>query len=150
MVLQRWDPFTELRRMDDMMNRLWRGFTDVDGESRGPETWGIPLDVEARGDEVVVTASVPGIKPDDIQLSIEDNVLTIRAETRSEDEQKSDGYLVRERRAGNFYRALRLPDSVDPDRAESHYENGVLSIHFPKAESKKAKQIPVRTTTTAA
>jgi len=150
MVLQRWDPFTELRRMDDMMNRFWRGFGDLDAESRGAETWGIPLDVELRGDEVVVTASVPGIKPDDIQLSIEDNVLTIRAETRSEDEQKSDGYLVRERRAGNFYRALRLPDSVDPDRAESHYENGVLSVRFPKAESKKAKQIPVRTTTTAA
>ena len=145
MVLQRWTPFVELRRMDDMMSRLLHGFSDADSDSRAVEAWSVPLDVEIKDDDVVVSASLPGIKPDDIQVSIEDNILTIRAESEAENEKKSDGCLVRERRSGSFYRALRLPDSVDPERGESHYENGVLTIRVPKAESKKAKQIPVRT-----
>ncbi|MBM3924488.1 MAG: Hsp20/alpha crystallin family protein [SAR202 cluster bacterium] len=139
MTLMRWDPFTELRRMEENMNRLWRGFTS-DG---GNEAWALPLDVMEEGDNIVIHASVPGVKPENINVMVENNVLTIRAETKEEKEGKEGDYLMRERRFGSFYRSLRLPDTVDTERAKTTYENGVLKLSFPKMESKKAKQLKV-------
>ena len=89
-------------------------------------------------------ASLPGVSPDNIQVSIEDNVLTIRGETASHFENTEGNYLMRERRSGSFHRSLRLPDTVDQDRAEPRYEHGVLTINLPKAEAKKAKQFDVK------
>jgi HSP20 family protein len=140
MVLQRWDPFRDLRQMEDTMNRLWRGFG---GSAAGTEDWNISLDVVQRPDEIVVKASVPGVKPDDIDVAIEDNILTIRAERKTEYEEEGSIYLVRERQIGSFYRALRLPDTVDAGKVTSHYEDGVLTISLPKAEEKKKKQIKI-------
>jgi HSP20 family protein len=125
--------------MEENMNRLWRGFP---GEG-GSEAWAVPLDVVEEGDNIVVHASVPGVDPDDINVTVENNVLTIRAETKDEKETKEGDYLMRERRYGSFYRSLRLPDTVDTDRAQTTCENGVLSLSFPKMESKKAKQLKV-------
>ena len=144
MVLQRWDPFRDLRQMEDTMNRLWRRFGDSPIYREGAEDWNILIDVIQKEDEIEVKASIPGISPDDIDVSIEDNVLTMRAEKTEETEDKDTSYLVRERRFGSFYRALRLPETVDADKIESHYENGVLTITMPKAEEKKKKQIQVK------
>ena len=80
------------------------------------EAWAAPLDVVADGDDFVVRASLPGVSPDNIQVSIEDNVLTIRGETASHFENTEGNYLMRERRSGSFHRSLRLPDTVDQDR----------------------------------
>jgi HSP20 family protein len=147
MTLQRWDPFNELRRMQETMNNLWRGFgagtTAGTTEGQEMETWAVPLDVVQQGDNVVIRASMPGVNPDNIDVSIEDNVLTIRGESAHESEHKEGNYLMRERRSGSFYRALRLPDTVDTDQAHPFYEHGVLTITIPKAESKKAKQLKV-------
>jgi HSP20 family protein len=142
MVLQRWDPFNELRQMQNTMNRLWRGFGGGT-EAQEMETWAVPLDVLQEGDNFIVRASIPGVNPDDIQVSIEDNVLTIRAQSAYESEHKEGNYLMRERRTGSFHRALRLPDTVDTDQAHPFYEHGVLTITIPKAEAKKAKQLKV-------
>lgn len=141
MVMQRWDPFRELRQMDETMNRLWRGFGGVQA---GTEDWNISLDVVQREDEVVVKASVPGMKPDGIDLSLEDNVLTIRAERKPDFEDDKSVYLIQERPTGSFYRALRLPETVDSNKIQSAYENGVLTITLPKAEEKKKKQIKIQ------
>lgn len=141
MVMQRWDPFRDLRQMEDTMNRLWRGFG---GTPAGVEDWNIALDVVQRPDEIVVNASIPGVKADDIDLSIEDNILTLRAERKTDYEEEGSVYLVRERQFGSFYRALRLPDTVDASKVRSTYENGVLSIVLPKAEEKKKKQIKIQ------
>ncbi len=140
MVLQRWDPFRELRQMDDTMNRLWRGFGGV---RPGDEEWNILLDVIQKPNEILVKASVPGVKPEEIDLSIEDNILTLRAERRIEKEAEEGDYLIRERATGSFYRALRLPDTVDTTKVESVYENGILTISLPKAEEKKKQQIRI-------
>jgi HSP20 family protein len=86
---------------------------------------------------------MPGINPDNIDVSIEDNVITIRGQSAHESEHQESNYLMRERRSGSFYRALRLPDTVDTHQAQPHYEHGVLTITIPKAESKKAKQLKV-------
>ncbi len=141
MVMQRFDPFIELKQMQDTLGRIWRGAGSSPTADGDMETWAIPLDVAEEGDNFVVKASLPGVHPDDIKVHIEDNVLTIRGHTSSEHEHKDGNYLMHERRTGNFYRALRLPDSVDTDKGTPYYENGVLTISIPKAESKKAKEL---------
>ena len=142
MVLQRWYPMYELRRMHDAMNRRWREF-GVATEDADRMRWAIPIDVVEEGDDYLVRASLPGVSPDDIDVSIEDHVLAIKAETQAEQERKEGGYLVKERRAGSFRRSLRLPKTVDTDKAETLFENGVLTITLPKAEATKAKRLKV-------
>ncbi len=137
MVLRRWGSPGELGHMENAMNRLLHGWRNE------VEHWSIPLDVLQKADEVQVKASLPGIKPEEIDIAIEDNVLTIKAESTAESETEEAGYLVRERSFGSFFRALRLPDSIDPEKVRSTYENGVLKITLPKAEEKKRKQIKV-------
>jgi HSP20 family protein len=141
MVMQRWDPFRDLRQMDETVNRLWRGFGGVQTDT---ENWNISLDVVQRPDEIVVKASIPGVKPEAIELAIEDNILTLRADRKPDFEDDKSVYLVQERPTGSFYRALRLPDTVDANKVQSNYENGVLTIVLPKAEEKKKKQIKIQ------
>ena len=142
MVLQPWAPIYELRRMRQAMDRHWRGFGFAANgiQRRG---WAIPLDVVEEGDDLLVRASLPGVNAEDIDVSIENLVLTIKAETKAGEEQKEGGYLMKERRAGSFHRSLRLPDTVDTEKAETRYDNGLLTVTLPKAESKKAKSIKV-------
>lgn len=143
MVLQRWAPMSELRRMDDMMNRLWRGHSGSSGAEAAPEEWAVPIDVRQDGDSITVDASMPGIDAENISATVDDRVLTIKGETCTETEQKDERYYLRECRAGAFHRSVRLPETVDTDKAESTYQNGVLSISFPKQESKKARSLPI-------
>ena len=142
MGLQRWDPRYELRRMHETMNRHRRafGFNYADTERK---EWAIPVDVREDGDDILVRASLPGVNPDDIDVSIENHVLAIKAKTTADQERKEVGYLIKERRAGSFHRALQLPDTVDTDKAKTLYENGVLTVTLPKADTKKAKRLEV-------
>ncbi len=140
-MLQRWEPFRELRRMDEVMNRLWRGqFRDG---IREIDKWAVPLDVVEDDDKIIVRATLPGVKPEDINVTLENEVLTIDAETKTETEERKETFLVRERRAGKFHRKLRLPDTVDSDKVDTKYENGIVEITFPKAEAKKARRISI-------
>jgi HSP20 family protein len=141
MVIQRWDPFRDLRQMDETMNKLWRGFGSAPS---GTEDWNISMDVVQRPDEIVVKASIPGIKPESIDLTIEDNILTLRTDRKPDFEDDKSVYLVQERPTGSFYRALRLPETVDANKVQSTYENGVLTIVLNKAEEKKKKQIKIQ------
>ncbi len=146
-MIQRWDPFSDLRQVQDTMDRMWRRL-GTDGQepagTTGIEAWAVPLDVIQRGDATVVRASMPGVSPEDIEVSIEDDVLTIRGQTAEEYTGEQDAFLMRERRSGSFHRALRLPDPLDPDAVEPHYDHGVLTITIPKAEAKRARQLRVR------
>jgi len=144
MVMQRWDPVNELRQMENTMNRLWRGFAGVPSYRDGMEDWNIPIDVIQKSDMILVKASLPGFAPDGIDVAVEDNVLTIKAEKKAEIEQEGETYLIHERAIGSYYRALRLPDTVDTGKIQSTFENGVLTISLPKAEEKKRKQIKVK------
>ncbi|KPK22348.1 MAG: hypothetical protein AMJ70_06230 [Dehalococcoidia bacterium SG8_51_3] len=146
MVLQRWDPFRELRQMEDTVNRLWRGFVGSPSYREGTEDWNILIDVIQKKEAIEVKASIPGVAPEGIEVAVEDNVLTLRAERKLEIEGEEATYLIQERPTGSFYRALRLPDTVDTNKIESHYNNGVLTITMPKAEEKKKKQIQVKVT----
>ncbi len=150
MVLTRWDPLYEIRRAHRLATRRWAGFPPfITGAGAGyfdrsaRKDWTIPLDIVKDGDSVTVKASLPGVLPEDIDVTIEGGVLNIKADTKVEEEREDGGYVVRERRAGSFHRSLRLSDNVDTDKVQPRYENGVLTITLPVAESKKAKHLTV-------
>lgn len=142
MLLQRWDPLFDFRRRHYTTDRFVRGFPQA---VNGGETkrWSIALDAVEEDDKLVVRASLPGIAPEEIKVTIEDGVLTIDGETKVDEEGKVGNYLIRERRTGLFHRAVRLPDTVDVDQAETNYDEGILTVAFPKAESKRARQLTV-------
>lgn len=140
MTLQRWEPWSDLRRMGETMNRFWKRIPESEEDF---ESWGIPLDVIDEPHNIIVKASIPSVKPEDIKVTVEDGVLTIEGESKSEHEEKNKNFLMHERAYGSFYRALRLPRSVDQDKVQTSYENGVLKLTFDKMESKKAKQIKI-------
>ena len=137
MVMQRIDPFREFRKMDEMLNRVWQG----DGDGHFERRWAIPIDLTQDGDNVVLRATVPGVAPEDIDVTIEDGVLTINAETPSDE---GASFVIRERRAGKLYRALRLPNTLDVGKAESEYKHGVLTLTFPKVEAVKARRLEIK------
>ena len=136
MAIEHWTPFRDLRRFEHMHRRfsLPYHYPYAGG-------WAIPLDVARDGDDFVVRGTLPGVAPSDIGIMIEDGVLTIEANTASEDEHQEGGYLLRERRSGSFRRSVRLPESVDVDNAASSYEHGVVTVRLPLAESRKAKRL---------
>ena len=144
MVLQRWYPLATPRRGDDSIDRLWRSFFARRPAFSGVVDRTVALDVEETDDEIVVTASLPGAAPEDINVTIEDRVLSIRTESAVEEEKKADNYVVRERRNGSYHRSLRLPETVDAEKIESGYRHGVLTITLPKREDKKAQRIEVK------
>ena len=141
MVTQRLVSFAEMRRAQESMRRWTRSFGgNGDSEVGG---WRASLDVAHEGDNYIIQVSLPGVGPDNIDVTVEDNVLTIKASTQSEHDNKEGEYLIRERRVGSFHRSLRLPDTGDTEGIDPSYKNGVLTITIPKAESKKAKHFKV-------
>ena len=150
MVLQRWYPFLELRGIHNRYNRTRLAFNPVVNTAMNgadQREWSIPLDIVQEEDKYVVRASLPGIAPENIEVSVDHGVLTIKgrteAEAEAEDQPEGHNYMVRERRSGSFVRSLRLPDTVNADEAKPNFDNGVLTITLPKVESKKAKHLPV-------
>ena len=137
MVMQRIDPFREFRKLDEMLSRAWQG----DGDGSVERRWAIPIDLTQDGDDVVLRATVPGVAPEDIDVTIEDGVLTINAETPNDGDAS---FIIRERRAGKLYRALRLPNTLDVGKAESEYKHGILTLTFPKVEAVKARRLEIK------
>lgn len=141
--ITRWDPFSELQTLRQTMDRLfddprpWRLAVNGGAESL------FPVDLYETNDEVVVKASLPGVKPEDIDISITGQILTLKGETKQEQEEKQQNYYRRERRSGTFMRQLQLPTEVESDRAEAVFEHGVLRLALPKAEAVKPRTIKV-------
>lgn len=145
MSLVRWDPFREMISLRDAMSRLLdesflRPWWST--EERG-EVF-IPLDVYETDDEFEVKAALPGLKPEDVEINVVGNTLTIKGEFREDEEKKEGNFLYRERRYGSFQRSITLPEEVNIDKAEATFENGVLRLRLPKAEHAKPRQIPVK------
>ena len=143
--LTRWQPFREMRRMHNMLDRLMdQSFLGSAYDSNGYATL-IPVDVYQTEDEVSIKATVPGLKAEDIQISITEDTLSISGEIESEHEEESREYFVRERRVGSFSRSMSLPVNVDADKATADFEDGILTITLPKVEAEKPKMISVKT-----
>ena len=144
MTIQRLYPRVEVRRVEDAMDRFWQGFGLRPFTYRDLGAGALPIDVAETDEKVTITASLPGLGADEIEVTAQDSVLTIAGGSASESEAKDGRYLVRERRAGSVRRSLRLPEAVDAEKAESAYENGVLTVTLPKREEKKARKIEVQ------
>lgn len=123
-----------------MFNRFWRS---NGGLPETQEAWSIPLDATRSGDDVVVKASLPGVEMEKVDVTIKENVLTIRAELSEEGEREDAGYLLRERRTGSVFRAVRLPETVDSENASSIYKDGVLTVRLPRLEEKRARKVAI-------
>ncbi len=146
-ALTRWEPMRELATMRQMMDRIFDEdmFRLAGGWDRGGgEVASLALDVAEKDDAFVVKASLPGVNPDDVDITLADNVLTIRGETKQDQEIKQENYHLRERRFGTFMRSVTLPNAVDADKIEAVNENGVLTLNLPKAESVKPRKIEVK------
>ena len=102
------------------------------------------IDLYQTADEIVVKAALPGLKSDDVQISVTGDMITLRGEFKHQDEQKEATWHIRERRSGIFERALRLPTEVQTDKAKADFENGVLTITLPKAEAVKPRTISIK------
>ena len=107
-------------------------------------SWNLALDVAEKGDVFTVKASLPGISPDDLNVTLEDNVLTIQGEVKEDETIEESNYHIRERRTGSFSRSVRFPVPVESDKVEAEFEDGVLTLSIPKAEAVKPKRIAVK------
>jgi HSP20 family protein len=146
-IVRRTSPFGELLSLRSAMDRLfedsfvrpqvWSGMFDGGGS--------LPVDVSTTADELIVKASLPGWKPEDVEVSVEGRTLTISGQTQEtrEDNDSDQGYLVREIHRGSFSRSLTLPESLEPDKATANFENGILTLRIPKAEQAKPRQIRI-------
>jgi HSP20 family protein len=114
----------------------------------GDESNYFPVDLVETGDDIVVKASLPGVKPEDIDISVTGQVLTLKGESREDKEENEKGYYRRERRHGTFVRQFSLPTEVDSQKAQATFENGVLRLSLPKADQAKPKTIKVNATST--
>jgi HSP20 family protein len=146
--ITRYDPLGEMVSLRSAMDRLfedsfvsplsWR--TISGGTEINP-----PIDVHETDDALVVSAALPGMKADDVEMTITGQTLTIRGEMKADEEVKRDQYLYRERRYGTFSRSIQLPVRVEGDKADATFSDGVLTLRIPKAEEVKPRQIRITT-----
>jgi HSP20 family protein len=146
-ALIRWEPVAELNTIQNEMNRLFNTFFDQPGQTgRGNGTmrrWLPPMDLIETPDHYVLRADLPGLSDGDVNVQLEANVLTISGERKAEHQGQHEGYYRLERAFGAFSRSLTLPDGVDPDGIQAHFDRGVLEIRVPKPEQKKPKTVQI-------
>ena len=150
-IVRRPSPFGELVSLRQAMDRLFE-----DSFIR-PRMWGgqpadgtgLALDARMNPDALVVQAALPGVKPEDVEITIENDTLTITGETRSETRDEKDQVLLQEIRRGSFVRSVTLPNGLEADRASASFDNGVLTLRIPRAEQVKPRTIRISPTTNA-
>ncbi|MEN6549617.1 MAG: Hsp20/alpha crystallin family protein [Armatimonadia bacterium] len=147
MSLIRWYRPRQMANVWDQMEQVARDMNRLmpwSEESGDGQQMGIPLDVYETDTEVVVKAEVPGIKKEDIEVNFQDNMLTIRGQSKEESEVKEEGYYRKELRTGSFFRAVRLPAEVKQDEIKATCDNGICTIRAPKAvEEKVGRKIDI-------
>ena len=145
MNITRYDPFRDLRTLQDEVNRLFstnlsRSFGD-EGIARG--AWSPTVDIYENSDQIVLEAELPGMNREDFEVTIENNVLTLRGERRFEKKEENDNYHRVERSYGTFSRSFTLPQTVSSENVSAEYKNGVLRVTLKKREEVKARRIEI-------
>ena len=142
-IVRRRSSFGELMSLRQAMDRVF-------DEDFRPFSWGsvfegpsLPLDVTTDADALTIEASLPGIRPDDVDITVENGTLTITGKTADERKAEEGSYLIQEIRRGTFSRSVSLPNGLEPDKAEATFEHGVLRLRIPKAEQVKPRQIRI-------
>ncbi len=144
-LTRRPSPFGELLTLRQAMDRLFDDpmFRPFNGVA-GTEYSRVPLDVRTTPDALVVEASLPGVKPEDVDITVENGTLTIKAEESAERSNDEGGWLVREITRGSVMRTVTLPSGLEAEKAEATFEHGVLKLRIPKAEQIKPRQIRIQ------
>ena len=141
--LMKWEPVSEImtlrQAMDQLFNDAYTRPVSMSGVSASPA-----IDLYQDNDNVVVKAALPGLKAEDVEISVIANVLSLRGEYKQENEHKDATYHIREQRYGSFERAVRLPTDVQTDKAKADFEDGILTVTLPKAETVKPKMINIK------
>ena len=144
MELMPWKPMNEISRMRREMDDLWSRLFGERMMEPAAAGWLPSLDVKDADGSIVVTAELPGLTAKDIDLSISEDLLTIKGEKKAEAEKKEEGVYFSERYFGSFQRSVRLPASVDSDKVKADFKNGVVRIEMPKSEKSRTRKIPIQ------
>ena len=147
MTIVRWEPFRELSSLQTEMNRLFNTAFDTSpgGNGGGSRRWAPAMDLLETEDHFVLRADLPGMTQSDVNIELEDNVLTVSGERKAEHEEKREGFYRVERAFGSFSRSLTLPKGVDADAVTAGFDNGVLEVRIPKPEERKPRKITIGT-----
>lgn len=139
------DPMSSLRRLNSVLDEAFNAWP-LETEERGAETsaWLPACDVFENREAVKIVAEVPGVRPEDVKLSLENNLLTIRGEKKQQAEEKNERVHRYERSYGTFERTFSLPTTVDPERIDANYSHGILTVSIPKVERARPREIPVK------
>ena len=145
MSVQRWDPFAEMMSLREAMNRLFEESFVRPGSAMQPAggPMGLSIDLRENEDNYVLEAAVPGLKPDDIDISVLGNQVTLQGETKQEQDRQGERYHLRERRFGRFQRTVSLPTAVQADQATAEFRDGMLILTLPKAQETRPRRIPI-------
>ncbi|HEQ99743.1 MAG TPA: Hsp20/alpha crystallin family protein [candidate division Zixibacteria bacterium] len=145
MTLIRWRPSRNLESIQDEVNRVFESFFNTPMRRRAEDVggWYPDVDIVEDKDNIEVQVDLPGMEKDDIKVSVEDSVLTIKGERKGMREEKDKNYHQIERTYGTFTRSFSLPTTVEGEKIKASYKNGVLKIDLPKAEAVKPKEIPI-------
>ena len=146
MAIIRWDPFRDLVTLREKMNRLFEDIYPAQGEERDllVSSWTPAVDIYETEHELFLTAELPGIEDNDIEIKIEDNTLTLKGERKFEKETKKENYHRVERSYGSFYRSFSIPAYIDQDKIKAEHEQGILKVSLQKKHDLKPRKIEVR------
>jgi HSP20 family protein len=147
MALVRWEPVRELTSLQNDMNRLFNTFFDTPSTGNGgntPRRWIPAMDLVETDEHFVLKADLPGLAEEDVNVEVEDNVLTVSGERNAEHEDKREGYVRVERSYGAFRRSLTLPEGVDPEGVSASFDKGVLEVRIPKPEERKPRRVAIQ------
>ena len=145
MTIVRWEPFRELSSLQTEMNRLFNAAFEGSsgGGNSGARRWTPAMDLLETEDEFVLRADLPGLSESDVNIELEDNVLTVSGERKTEHEDKREGFYRMERAYGSFSRSLTLPKGIDPEAVTAGFDRGVLEVRVPKPEQRKPRRINI-------
>jgi HSP20 family protein len=143
MALIRWSPWNNLFDLHSQVDQLFQSLTPDTAPVNGDVIANLPVDIRQTDDAFIIEASVPGFRPEDVEVTFADGTMTIRGHRSSETEAKEGSYVRRERRRTSVYRQVGLPAEVRDDQISATFDNGVLKITVPRAEKAQPKRIPV-------
>ena len=141
--LTRWDPFHNVSSLQEQVNRLFENSFPGRSDNSALTTWAPAVDIYETENELVLKADLPDINEKDLDIRVENNMLTIRGERKFEEKVKEDNYLRIERTYGSFSRSFSLPNSVNSEAIKAEYKNGVLTVELPKRAESKPKQVKI-------
>jgi HSP20 family protein len=142
MALIRWEPARELGSIQNEVNRLFNTFFDAPVQA-GERRWVPAMDLVEDDGRYVLRADLPGLRPEDVKIEVEDGVLTVSGERKSEQTERNEGYRRVERAYGAFSRTLTLPEGVDPEQVEARFEHGVLEVRIPKPAARQPHRVSI-------